>query len=79
VDPEVVWAWDRIAVSGGRVGVEELAAEVEWSRKRLWSRFRSQNGLPPWPPLSNDESAVTRSPNSSSQASSTSADNHRPM
>lgn len=47
VDPEVAWAWDRITVSHGRVRVEELATEVGWSRKRLWSRFGSQIGLPP--------------------------------
>ncbi|MER7111354.1 helix-turn-helix domain-containing protein [Streptomyces sp. NPDC000229] len=47
VDPEVAWAWDRIVVSRGRVRIEDLALEVEWSRKRLWSRFRSQIGLPP--------------------------------
>jgi AraC-like DNA-binding protein len=27
--------------------VEHLAAEAGWSRKRLWSRFRSQIGLTP--------------------------------
>ncbi|WP_067142684.1 AraC family transcriptional regulator [Microtetraspora malaysiensis] len=47
IDPEVAWAWRRIAGSRGRVRVEGLAAEVGWSRKRLWSRFRSQLGLPP--------------------------------
>ncbi|QNP74871.1 AraC family transcriptional regulator [Streptomyces roseirectus] len=47
VDPEVVFVWDRMLVSRGRVRVEDLAAEVGWSRKRLWSRFRSQIGLPP--------------------------------
>lgn len=47
VAPEVAWAWQRIAASRGRVRVEELAAEVGWSRKRLWSRFRSQIGLAP--------------------------------
>lgn len=50
VDPEVAWAWDRITISHGRVRVEELAAEVGWSRKRLWSRFGSQIGLPPSAP-----------------------------
>lgn len=47
VDPEVAWAWHRIAVSRGLIRVDGLAAEVGWSRKRLWSRFRSQLGLPP--------------------------------
>ncbi|MFC0006326.1 helix-turn-helix domain-containing protein [Micromonospora siamensis] len=47
VDPEVAHSWDRIATARGRVRVERLAAEVEWSRKRLWSRFRSQLGITP--------------------------------
>lgn len=47
VDPEVVRAWNQIVVSRGQVRVEDLAAEVGWSRRRLWSRFRSQIGLPP--------------------------------
>ncbi|MBB4937824.1 AraC-like DNA-binding protein [Streptosporangium album] len=47
VDPEVAWAWDRIVAGRGLVRVDRLAAEVGWSRKRLWSRFRSQIGLPP--------------------------------
>ncbi|MFH9426243.1 helix-turn-helix domain-containing protein [Streptomyces sp. NPDC017529] len=46
-DPEVARAWDRILVSRGWVRIEDLAAEVGWSRRRLWSRFRSQIGLPP--------------------------------
>ncbi|MCR6489079.1 AraC family transcriptional regulator [Amycolatopsis sp. OK19-0408] len=47
VDPEVVWAWRRLAGTRGRVRIEHLAAEVGWSRKRLWSRFRVQAGSPP--------------------------------
>ncbi|WP_433226825.1 helix-turn-helix domain-containing protein [Microtetraspora malaysiensis] len=47
VDPEVAWAWRRIVVSHGLVRVDRLAAELGWSRKRLWSRFHSQIGLPP--------------------------------
>jgi AraC-like DNA-binding protein len=46
-DPEVTWAWNRIVVSRGLVRVDGLAAEIGWSRRRLWSRFRSQIGLPP--------------------------------
>lgn len=47
VDPEVGHVWRRLVTSGGRVRVERLAAETGWSRKRLWSRFRSQVGLTP--------------------------------
>ncbi|MFI0961174.1 helix-turn-helix domain-containing protein [Streptomyces sp. NPDC021080] len=47
VDPEVARAWHRIVAGRGLTRVDELAAEVGWSRKRLWSRFRSQLGLPP--------------------------------
>ncbi|MFI2332936.1 helix-turn-helix domain-containing protein [Nocardia rhamnosiphila] len=47
VDPEIGHAWRRIVAGGGRIRVERLAAEVGWSRKRLWSRFRSQLGTTP--------------------------------
>ena len=47
VDPEVTFAWRQMAATQGRVRVERLAAETGWSRKRLWSRFRSQIGLTP--------------------------------
>ena len=47
VDPEVRFTWSRMRARRGRVRVERLAAEVGWSRKRLWSRFRSQIGLTP--------------------------------
>ncbi|KZB79266.1 AraC family transcriptional regulator [Amycolatopsis regifaucium] len=47
VAPEVAWAWRQIVATRGMVRVEQLAAELGWSRKRLWSRFRSQLGLPP--------------------------------
>jgi AraC-like DNA-binding protein len=47
VDPEVAFAWGRMVTSRGQVRVDRLAAELEWSRKRLWSRFRSQVGLTP--------------------------------
>jgi AraC-like DNA-binding protein len=47
VDPEVAWAWRRIVAGRGAVRIECLAAELGWSRKRLWSRFGSQLGLPP--------------------------------
>ncbi|MEU7027873.1 AraC family transcriptional regulator [Streptomyces sp. NPDC046275] len=47
IDPELAWAWDRIVAGHGRVRVEALADELGWSRKRLWSRFHAQLGLPP--------------------------------
>lgn len=47
VDREVAWAWRRIVAGRGMVRIEHLAAELGWSRKRLWSRFQSQIGLPP--------------------------------
>jgi AraC-like DNA-binding protein len=47
VDPEVAWVWRRIAAARGMVRIEHLATELGWSRKRLWSRFHSQIGLPP--------------------------------
>ncbi|MFD0332021.1 helix-turn-helix domain-containing protein [Streptacidiphilus monticola] len=47
VDPEVGRVWRRILASRGVVRVEALAAEVGWSRRRLWSRFQAQIGLPP--------------------------------
>ncbi|RKN44095.1 AraC family transcriptional regulator [Streptomyces hoynatensis] len=47
VDPEVAWAWRRIAADRGVIRIERLAAELGWSRKQLWSRFRAQVGLSP--------------------------------
>jgi len=46
-DPEVAFAWRQMVCSRGQVRVERLAAEVGWSRKRLWSRFQAQIGLTP--------------------------------
>jgi AraC-like DNA-binding protein len=47
VDPEVAFCWGRMMDGRGQTRVERLAAEVGWSRKRLWSRFRSQIGITP--------------------------------
>lgn len=47
IDPEVAHAWRRTLTSRGRLRVDGLAGEVGWSRKRLWSRFRSQLGITP--------------------------------
>ncbi|MEU6749532.1 helix-turn-helix domain-containing protein [Spirillospora sp. NPDC046719] len=47
VDPEVAHAWRRTLAGRGRTRVDGLADEVGWSRKRLWSRFRSQLGITP--------------------------------
>jgi AraC-like DNA-binding protein len=47
VDPETAFCWRQTVAGRGRARVEGLAAEVGWSRKRLWSRFRSQIGITP--------------------------------
>ncbi|GAA0900800.1 helix-turn-helix domain-containing protein [Streptomyces thermoalcalitolerans] len=47
LDPEIAAAWSRIRAGRGQVRVDGLADEVGWSRKRLWSRFRSRIGLTP--------------------------------
>jgi AraC-like DNA-binding protein len=47
VDPEVAHCWRRLTATGGRVRVGRLAAEVGWSRTRLWSRFGAQVGITP--------------------------------
>lgn len=47
VDPEVGYAWRQMVIRRGQVRVEPLATEIGWSRKRLWTRFRSQIGLTP--------------------------------
>lgn len=47
VDPEVTATWRAMVRSQGRVRVDHIADEIGWSRKRLWSRFGAQIGLPP--------------------------------
>jgi AraC-like DNA-binding protein len=46
-DPEVVWAWRRLAWAHGAAPVTRLAAEVGWSRRHLTARFHQQVGLAP--------------------------------
>jgi AraC-like DNA-binding protein len=45
--PEVGWAWRRLCETAGGVGVQELAAEVGWSRRHLTDRFQREYGLAP--------------------------------
>ncbi|MEV1330010.1 hypothetical protein AB0J20_10585 [Micromonospora costi] len=47
VDPRIVWAWRRLAASGGRVGIGSLADDLGWSRRHLAVRFRREVGLSP--------------------------------
>jgi AraC-like DNA-binding protein len=47
VDPEIAFTWDRMVAGDGQVRIDRLAADVGWSRNRLWSRFRAQIGLTP--------------------------------
>jgi len=44
---EVVWAYNRIAASGGRVRIASIAERLGWSRKHLAKRFASEIGLGP--------------------------------
>jgi AraC-like DNA-binding protein len=45
--PELDWSWRRLRESSGMVGVQEIAAEVGWSRRHLTDRFQREYGLPP--------------------------------
>ena len=45
--PEVIWAFERIAASGGRAKVASIAREIGWSRKHLAWRFADEVGLGP--------------------------------
>jgi AraC-like DNA-binding protein len=47
VHPAVRWAAERLAASGGRIAVEDLATETGFSRKHLGNLFRQQVGLSP--------------------------------
>ena len=47
VRPEVGYAWDRLEETGGNLRIEELAAEVGWSRRHLAELFRAESGLAP--------------------------------
>ncbi|GAA3263407.1 hypothetical protein [Nonomuraea helvata] len=44
---QVAYIWRRMLAGRGRVRADGLADEVGRSRKRLWSRFRSQLGITP--------------------------------
>jgi AraC-like DNA-binding protein len=47
VHPAVRWAVDRLAATGGRVSIEDLATESGFSRKHLGTLFQQQVGLSP--------------------------------
>ncbi|RWQ69173.1 MAG: AraC family transcriptional regulator [Mesorhizobium sp.] len=44
---EIVWAYDRIIVSGGRIRVSSLADGLGWSRKHLAGKFSNAIGVGP--------------------------------
>lgn len=46
-DQEVLWAWNGLLRSGGRIPVGRLASELGWSQRHLAARFGEQLGLPP--------------------------------
>ena len=43
----MVWAWQQLCRSGGRVPIGWLADRVGWTRRHLLTRFREQIGLSP--------------------------------
>lgn len=47
IAPEVGYAWDRLAETGGSLRIEALAREVGWSRRYLAERFGREIGLAP--------------------------------
>ena len=44
---DVAWAWRRLDVTRGRIGVRELTAEIGCSRRHLAARFRDEVGVAP--------------------------------
>jgi AraC-like DNA-binding protein len=47
IHPAVRWAVDRIAATGGRLPIEELATQTGFTRKHLASLFQQQVGFSP--------------------------------
>jgi AraC-like DNA-binding protein len=45
--PEISWAWDRLAKSHGCVPVQQLADEIGYSRRHFSERFRELIGVAP--------------------------------
>ena len=45
--PEIAWAWQRLARNHGSVPVQRLADEIGWSRRHFSDRFRNAIGVTP--------------------------------
>jgi AraC-like DNA-binding protein len=45
--PEIAWAFEKIAATGGRAKVASIARGIGWSRKHLARRFSDEIGLGP--------------------------------
>jgi AraC-like DNA-binding protein len=45
--PEISWAWERLAKSHGSVPVQQLADEIGYSRRYFSERFREMIGVTP--------------------------------
>lgn len=43
----LTWAWHQLRASHGGAAIAELAAELQWSRKRLIGMFENQLGVSP--------------------------------
>jgi hypothetical protein len=47
VQPELGWAWRRLAQTHGCGAVHQLAREIGWSRQHFGERFQRVLGVPP--------------------------------
>lgn len=46
-DPALGWAYNHMLARAGDVHITDIARKLDWSRKHLVNRFRTQFGLPP--------------------------------
>ena len=47
VRPELLYAYERLVASGGRIDIQSLSGEIGWSRRHLACEFSKEFGLAP--------------------------------
>ena len=45
--PELAWAWRKLAQTHGSMPIEQIAREIGWSRWHFSQRFRDEIGVTP--------------------------------